>query len=86
MNKGLNWNGSGGSKPDPQQVASALLDRLQLNIERKIDEAVSDIQGEVSNVEAEVEELAEAVKRLAAAFEEIRKSFHQPSGNRTQDC
>ena len=54
----VNWNGNGGDdKPDPKQVASALLDRLQLNIERKLDEVVGDVQAEVWDVGEEVDEL-----------------------------
>lgn len=55
----VNWNGNGGGddKPDPSKAASALLDRLQLAIERKLDEAVGDVQGEVWDVGEEVDEL-----------------------------
>jgi hypothetical protein len=54
----INWNTSGGDdKPDPSKVASALLDRLQLNIERKLDEVVGDVQAEVWDVGEQLDEL-----------------------------
>ena len=60
-----NGNGNGGDdKPDPKQVASALLDRLQLNLERKIDEAVGDVQGEIWSVGEQLDELNAKIDKI----------------------
>jgi hypothetical protein len=62
----VNWNGNGGGddKPDPKQVASALLDRLQMAIERKIDEAVGDVQAEVWDVGEQLDELNAKIDKI----------------------
>jgi hypothetical protein len=61
----VNWNGNGGDdKPDPSKVASALLDRLQLAIERRLDEVVGDVQSEVWDVGEEVDELHAKIDRI----------------------
>ena len=70
----INWNNGSGDQPDPKQVASAMLDRLQLAIERKLDEMVSDIQGEVWALAEQVDQLTTAIGLLLTAVQKIQQN------------
>lgn len=47
------------------KAASALLERLQLAIERKLDDVVGDLQTDLALLEEQLDGLAAAVKELA---------------------
>ena len=47
------------------QAASALLERLQLAIERKLDDVLGDLQTDLAMLEEQLDGLAAAVKELS---------------------
>lgn len=55
------------AKQDPQQIASALLDRLQLAIERKLDDVLGDLQADLALLEEQLDGLASQVQQLQRA-------------------